>query len=376
MLVKAGNVLGSLETVPSALQPAVREARLEHTSVRGVARVASQSFIPARSLATIRITGVQKPLSQLLASPLAQPLPGGLLLVPTLVSEDATQRCVRIANLSEEDYILPSRTPVAVQQAIDGIESDEGVQITTACNEMTIIVEHSTVEAMAPEAVPCPAFDGTDGQRARLQALLNRYAHGFTKDDDDLGYMDAVKHCVHMTDDAPVAQPYRSIPSNQLQEVKEHIKGLLARKVIVESYSPYAAPVVLVRKKDGSLRLCVDYRRLNAKTVGDAYPLPRIQESLDTLVKAQYFSTLDLASGYYQITMDPRDQHKTAFSTPFGLFEYTRMPMGLMSAPATFQRLMRATMSDFMFQFLLVYLDDLLVYSKTFNEHLEYLERL
>ena len=136
-------------------------------------------------------------------------------------------------------------------------------------------------------------------------------------------------------DDAPVAQPYRSIPSNQLQEVKEHIKGLLARKIIVESYSPYAAPVVLVRKKDGSLRLCVDYRRLNAKTVGDAYTLPRIQESLDALVGAQYFSTLDLASGYYQTAMGPRDQHKTAFSTPFGLIQYTRMPMGLMSALAT-----------------------------------------
>ena len=108
-----------------------------------------------------------------------------------------------------------------------------------------------------------------------------------------------MKHRVHTTDDAPVAQPYRSIPPNQLQEVKEHIKGLLARKVIVESYSPYAAPVVLVRKKDGSLRLCVDYRRLNATTVGDAYPLPRIQESLDALVGAQYLLRLDLASGYY-----------------------------------------------------------------------------
>ena len=118
VLVQAGNVLSSLETmpsalqpVPSALQPAFPEARLEHTSVRGVARVASQSFIPTRSLATIRITEVQKPLRQLLVSPLAQPPPGGLLLVPTLVSEDATQRCVRIADLSEEDYILPSRTP-------------------------------------------------------------------------------------------------------------------------------------------------------------------------------------------------------------------------------------------------------------------------
>ena len=158
-----------------------------------------------------------------------------------------------------------------------------------------------------------------------------------------------------------MAQPYHSIPPNQLQEVKEHIKGLIARKIIVESHSPYAAPVVLVRRKDGSLRLCVDYRGLNAKTVGDAYPLPKVQESLDAPVGAQYFSTLDLASGYHQIAMVPLDQHKTAFTTPFGLFEYTRMPMGLTSALATFQRLMQATMSDFMFQFFLVYLDDLLV---------------
>ena len=120
-------------------------------------------------------------------------------------------------------------------------------------------------------------------------------------------------------------------------------------RVIVESHSPYAALVVLVRKKDSSLRLCLDYRRLNLKTVGDVYPLPRIQESLDALVETHYFSTLDLASGYHQISMDSRDQHKTAFTTPFGLYEYTRMPMGLASAPATFQRLMQATMQDFPF---------------------------
>ena len=221
-----------------------------------------------------------------------------------------------------------------------------GVQITTTCNEMTVSMEPSIAESAPSDAVPCPAFDSTDDERARLHALLNQYDHGFTQNDLDLGYTEAVQHRIPTSDDAPVAQPYRSIPPNQLQEVKEHIKGLLAQRDIVESHSPYAAPVVLVRKKDGSLRLCVDYRRLNLKTVGDAYPLPRIQESLDALVGAQYFSTLDLASGYHQISMDPRDQHKTAITTPFALYEHTRMPMGLASAPATFQRLMQATMSD------------------------------
>nr|KAG5707511.1 hypothetical protein BaRGS_012015 [Batillaria attramentaria] len=193
---------------------------------------------------------------------------------------------------------------------------------------------------------------------------------------DTLGYTDIVQHRIPTTDGIPVSQPYRSIPPTQLQEVKEHLQGLLQSGAIVPSHSPYAAPVVLVRKKDGSLRLCVDYRRLNMKTVRDAYPLPRIQESFDALVGAQYFSTLDLASGYHQIAMSPEDQPKTAFTTPFGLFEYTRMPFGLTSAPATFQRLMQATMSDFLFQFLLVYLDDLLIYSRTFDEHLLHLERL
>ena len=171
-------------------------------------------------------------------------------------------------------------------------------------------------------------------------------------------------------------QPYRRIPPHLLKEVQEHIKGLLSQKVIVESNSLYAAPAVIVRKKDRSTRLCVDYRRLNAKTVGDAYPLPRIHESFDALVGAQYVSTLDLSTGYHHIAMHPDDEHKTAFVTPMGLFEYTRMPMGLSAAPTTFQRLMQSTMSDFLFQFLLVYLDDLSMYSKAFDELLDHLDCL
>ena len=236
----------------------------------------------------------------------------------------------------------------------------------------------SAVQLIRHPQTTFPALTST-GQAANgndLQELLTKHAAGFIKDKQDLGYTEAVHHRLRTTDSIPVAQPYRRIPPHQLQEVQEHIKGPLAQNVIVESHSPYAAPVVIVRKKDGGIRLCVDYRRLNAKTIGDAYPLPRIQESFDTLVGAQFFSTLDLASGYHQIAMHPDDQHKTAFVTPMGLFEYTRMPMGLSSAPATFQRLMQSTMSDFIFQFLLVYLDDLLVYSKTFDEHLAHLDRL
>ena len=132
--------------------------------------------------------------------------------------------------------------------------------------------------------------------------------------------------------------------------------------------------MVIVRKKDRSIRLCVDYRRLNNKTVKDAYPLPRIQETFDSLVGSKFFSTMDLASGYHQIAMAPEDRQKTAFATPFGLYEYTRMPFGLTGAPATFQRLMNGVMSEFLFNWLLVYLDDLLIYSLTFEDHLQHLD--
>ena len=194
VLSRLSSLLNNLDVVPPVLQPAVREIRLERTSVRGVTRVAGQTLIPAHSLVTLRITGVQRPSRPLLASPLAQPLPGGLLLIPTLVSGDATQRCVRLANLSAEDYTLARRTPVAVLHAVDGIESDEGVQITTTCNEMTVSMEPSIAESAPSDAVPCPAFDGTDDKRARLHALLYQYAHGFTQDDLDLGYTEAVQH--------------------------------------------------------------------------------------------------------------------------------------------------------------------------------------
>lgn len=119
---------------------------------------------------------------------------------------------------------------------------------------------------------------------------------------------------------------------------------------------------MLVRKADGSLRLCVYYRKLNSKTRRDAFLLPRIDESFDALRGAKFFSTIDLASGCYQVAMHERDSTKTAFTTPFRLYEYVRMPFGVCNGPATFQRLMQVTMSDLIFQMLLVHLDDTLVF--------------
>lgn len=164
------------------------------------------------------------------------------------------------------------------------------------------------------------------------------------------------------------------MPPSEYDVVKTHINQLLEAQVIREICSPYASPIVLVKKKDGGLRMCVDYRQLNSKTRKDAFPLPRIEETLDALTGARWFSTLDLASGYNQVPVTEGDKPKTAFCTPFGLFEWNRMPFGLCNAPSTFQRLMERLFGDQRHQSLLLYLDDIVVFSSSVTQHLERLE--
>ena len=288
------------------------------------------------------------------------------MLVPSLVSSNPKARYVRLVNMTEDPVQLACRVPLAYLHNVACVPLDDTTN--NAFQNLQVASDDDDWE--------CPHFDGTTTQRRQLEDLLRKHRHVFHKEGDELGFTSSVHHSIPTTDDIPVHQAYRSIAPRHYDEVRAHIQDLLHQGIIQESQSPYAAPVVLARKKDGSLRLCVDYRRLNSKTVRDAYPLPRLLESFDALAGAQYFSTLDLASSYHQIAMSPKDQHKTAFSTPFRLWEYRRMAFGLCNAPATFQRLMQTTMSDFMFSFLLVYLDDLLVYSRTFEEHLKHLDRL
>ncbi len=179
-----------------------------------------------------------------------------------------------------------------------------------------------------------------------------------------MGCTTLISHEIPLTDEVPIRQMYRRIPPAEYDAVKAHINQLLESQVIRESCSPYASPIVLVKKKDGALRLCVDYRQLNRKTRKDAFPLPQIEESLDALSGARWFSTLDLASGYNQMPVEERDKCETAFCTPFGLFEFNRMPFGLCNAPSTFQRLMERMFGSQHFQTLLLYLDDVIVFPR------------
>jgi hypothetical protein len=148
---------------------------------------------------------------------------------------------------------------------------------------------------------------------------------------------------------------------------------MIENKIIRVSSSPYAAAIVMTLKKDGSLRLCIDYRWLNNITIKDKFPLPRIDDTIEALYGARYFSTLDLISGYWQIEIDEADKHKTAFICELGLFEFNRMPFGLTNAPSTFQRAMNNIFRTILYKCVVVYLDDIIIYSKTFEDHLKHL---
>lgn len=164
------------------------------------------------------------------------------------------------------------------------------------------------------------------------------------------------------------------MPIHQREIANEEIDKMPNQGIIEPSESPWAAPIVLVKKKDNSTRFCVDYRKLNLKTIKDSYPLPRIDDSLDSLSGAQYYCTLDLAQGFFQVKMSEEDKPKTAFATHRGLYQFRVMPFGLANSPKTFERLMELVLNGLQWERCLVYLDDVIVFGKTFKETLDNLK--
>ena len=172
---------------------------------------------------------------------------------------------------------------------------------------------------------------------------------------------------------APLSKSlYRMAPA-EMAELKKQLEELLDKGFIRPSSSPWGAPVLFVKKKDGSMRLCIDYRGLNRVTVKNKYPLPRIDELLDQLKGAKWFSKIDLASGYHQIPLEPNDIRKTAFRTRYGHYEFVVMPFGLTNAPAAFMKMMNSVFRDFLDEFVIIFIDDILIYSKDEESHRKHL---
>ena len=198
-----------------------------------------------------------------------------------------------------------------------------------------------------------------------LRALLVKHHNAFGLK-DEVGRTDRVQHGIDTGDNPPFKIPYRRLPLKKKGVVDEEIAKQLKQGVIVPSMSPWSSPIHLVTKKDGTIRFCIDYRKLNGLTKKNSYPLPRIDETLDSLGGNAWFCTLDLQSGYWQIGMKPEDVEKTAFSSHLGLYEYKVMPFGLCNAPATFEAMMETLLADLVWKKCLVYLDDVIVFGKTF----------
>ena len=190
------------------------------------------------------------------------------------------------------------------------------------------------------ESIIDPSLQG--GKRGKLKNLLLEFSDVF---DENLGHTTILTHEVNTGNSAPIKQHPRRIPFAHRDESERQIADMLDKGIIRESTSPWSSPIILVKKKDGEMRFCIDYRKLNSVTIGQAHPLPRVDDILDSLGDAQYFSTLDLKSAYWQISVDEKDPHKTAFVTQGGLFEFNRMPFGLVNAPTTFQRVMDLVLS-------------------------------
>ncbi|EYC35032.1 hypothetical protein Y032_1180g3735 [Ancylostoma ceylanicum] len=209
-----------------------------------------------------------------------------------------------------------------------------------------------------------------------LEQLIRKYRDVFAVRDSELTQTDLVEHSIDTGDSPPIKQKTRPVPLGARQEFKSIIHGLLERGIITKSKSDWASPVVLVRKKDGSLRLCIDYRALNKVTKQDSYPLPTIDTVIQSLGSKKVFSTLDMASGYWQIKLSEAAKEKSAFTTSEGLFQFEVLPFGLSTSPAKFQRLMDMVLGELQIKDseVFVYIDDILIATETAERHNEILE--
>jgi transposase InsO family protein len=207
-------------------------------------------------------------------------------------------------------------------------------------------------------------------EKAAVVKLLSEFSDIFSKDDLDLGLTKLVEHTIDVGTSKPVKQQPRRVPLAFEGEDRKALEMWQKQGSIRPSSSPWASPMVFVRKKNGKTRPCIDYRLLNKVTQKDAYPLPRTQDCIDALSGSVMFSTMDITSAYNQISIREEDIPKTAFVSKYGLFEYTTMPFGLCNAPATFQRMMEIALAGLQWDICLIYLDDVIVFAPIFEQML------
>jgi hypothetical protein len=278
-----------------------------------------------------------------------------------------TEMTLQVANLTDQTIIIHTNQPLAAMTKLNQTQLNT-IQRGDASSPMHPAQSGSKDDPNLTDT------ELNDDQKHKMTQLIQKFPEIFSVQP---GRTTKIKHQIHL---APNSQPNNSPPFRyapaRRQIIEENLKEMIDQGIISPSASPWAAPVILAPKKDGSLRFCIDYRKLNAATIRDAYPIPRIDDTLDSLQEAKFLSTLDLRSGYWQVEMDENSKDKTAFVTHKGLFQFNVMPFGLTNAPATFQRLMDIVLAGLKWQCCLVYIDDVVIYSPTCEQHLIDLERV
>ena len=339
----------------------------------GVVQLLTTIKVPARQrkLISTRVRGEVEPALLLFTPDLNR---DGLTLVDavieggdghcaTLLIENHGRTSVRLeagtalGTVSLAEEVRPSDT-----RAADAIEDEDGAHSKDGLVCQLGLEPGGDRERLLLQQLDLKMDHLTPSERTQLEAHLLMYADAFALDASELGTTCLAEHTINTGDHPPIRHPVRRMPFALRDQVDRLVEEMLSQEVIVPSASPWASPVVLVRKKDGGVRFCVDYRKLNSETKLDEFPLPRIDDTLDMLSGARYFTTLDLASGYWLVPMESSSQEKTAFSTHSGLYEFKKMPFGLVNAPATFQRLMEVVLAGLARGVCHVYLDDVLVF--------------
>ena len=304
-----------------------------------------------------------------------------LLVARALVHTNQHNVPLRLLNPSDSAQTVFKRSIAAVCEPVESVDQGESDPARVNCVRPPGKEDNLTGAGNLPLHL-VDLYERSVGQlnseqQEAVKSLLIEFSDVFSAGPGDIGRTSLVTHQISTGDARPIRQQARRLPLHKKLEAEKEINNMLERDIIEPSCSPWALPIVLARKADGSTRFCIDYRKLNAVTIKDPYPLPRIDDTLDALVGSQWFSTLDLSSRYWQVEVSEEDKPKTAFSTGTGgLCQFKVMPFGLCNAPATFERLMEQVLSGLPWEILLIYLDDVIVYAKTWEEELERLRRV
>lgn len=304
---------------------------------------------------------------------------------------------LRVKNIQNGEVLIPEKKlgGCTIQEGVATVvngktyctihnPTSQQFTLTTRPIVMEEFTEHYTTSSNLNHMTTNPHFSFdlirtehlNEEEKRLLENILEKYKDIFHIDGNNLSFTNEIKHVIHTHDEVPVyTKPYR-YPQIHRDEVRTQINKMLEQGIIRPSYSPWSSPIWIVPKKlDASgkkkWRIVIDYRKLNDKTTDDRYPLPNITDLLDKLGRCQYFTTLDLASGFYQIEMDKDSIPKTAFNTENGHYEYIRMPMGLKNSPSTFQRVMDNILRGLINECCLVYLDDIIIFGSSLQQHLD-----